>query len=57
MIKIPNSRMDLVSRLYNIGKVIDIQYQQKTIRIKINLPRITAEKLLSDKDIEIINKK
>jgi len=35
MIKIPNSRMDLVSRLYNIGKVIDIQYQQKQSGLRL----------------------
>ncbi|HOU36647.1 MAG TPA: GTPase HflX [Candidatus Omnitrophota bacterium] len=51
-LKIPHTRMDLVSQFYKLGKVIDIQYQQKAIKVHINLPRVTSEKLLREKDIE-----
>ncbi len=51
---IPHSRMDLVDLFYRQGKVEEIEYQQKGIRIKLNLPTILSQKLLHHKDIEII---
>jgi len=52
--KIPHSRMDLVSQFYKIGKVVDIEYQQKSIKIVLNLPKVLKDKVLRDKDIEVI---
>jgi GTP-binding protein HflX len=53
LIKVPHSRMDLVSRFYKMGKVIDIEYQQSAIKVKFSMPKVAAKKLLADKDIEI----
>jgi GTP-binding protein HflX len=50
-LKIPHTRMDLVSQFYKVGKVVDIQYQQKSIKIVLNLPKVLKDKLLRDKDI------
>ncbi|MCX5709186.1 MAG: GTPase HflX [Candidatus Omnitrophica bacterium] len=44
-IVIPHNRMDLVDLFYREGKVISIEYLQKGISIKLNLPKILAEKL------------
>jgi len=52
--RIPHTRMDLVSQFYKIGKVVDIQYQQKSIKITLNLPKVLLNKILRDKDIEVI---
>lgn len=51
-LKIPHTRMDLVSQFYKLGKVIDIQYQQKAIKVHLNLPKVISEKILREKDIE-----
>jgi GTP-binding protein HflX len=53
-VKIPHSRMDLVSLFYKQGKVEKIEYQQKAIKIELSLPKILIQKLLQDKDIEVI---
>lgn len=50
-IKIPHTRMDLVNLFYREGKVIEIKYQQKGIKIKLNLPKTLHYKLLQDHDI------
>ncbi len=52
--RVPHSRMDLISQFYKIGKVIDIEYQQNSIKVVLNLPKVLTEKLLRDKDIEVI---
>jgi len=49
---VPLSRMDLVDLCYRQGKVEDIKYLQKGIKIKLSVPRILSQKLLSYKDIE-----
>ena len=51
---IPLSRMDLVDLFYREGKVKDIKYLQKGIRIKLSLPKILYHKLLEKKEIEVI---
>jgi 50S ribosomal subunit-associated GTPase HflX len=52
---IPHSRMDLVDLFYREGRVEEIKYLQKGIKIKLTLPKILSQKLLHTKDIEIIN--
>lgn len=49
---IPHSRMDLVDLFYRKGQVKEIKYQQKGIKISLNLPKIVANKILQDKEIE-----
>jgi GTP-binding protein HflX len=51
-IMIRPGRMDLVGLFYRQGKVKDIQYQQKGIKIKLSLPKILFQKLLHNKEIE-----
>jgi GTP-binding protein HflX len=48
-------RMDLVDLFYRQGKVKDIQYQQKGIKIKVSLPKVLSQKLLHNKEIEEVN--
>jgi GTP-binding protein HflX len=50
-----HSRMDLVDLFYREGKVIDIKYLQKGIKIKANLPITLLHKLIHTKDIQIIS--
>lgn len=52
---IPHSRMDLVDLFYREGKVQEIKYTQKGIRINLNLPKILYQKLLHSKEIEVID--
>jgi GTP-binding protein HflX len=52
---IPHSRMDLVDLFYREGKVKEIKYLQKGIKIKLNLPKITFLKLLHNKEIDKIS--
>jgi len=52
---IPHSRMDLVDLFYRQGKVEDIQYLQKGISVKLNLPKTLTEKLLHSKEIKKVN--
>ena len=54
-ILIPHTRMDLVDLFYREGKVEDIKYLQKGIKIKLSLPKILFHKLLHSKEIEIIS--
>ncbi|MCM8763442.1 MAG: GTPase HflX, partial [Candidatus Omnitrophica bacterium] len=51
-LRIPLKRMDLVDLFYRQGKVLQVDYQQKGINIKVNLPKPFAYKVLKDKDIE-----
>ncbi|MFA5116742.1 MAG: GTPase, partial [Candidatus Omnitrophota bacterium] len=51
-ISIPNTRMDLVNLFYREGQVKDIQYLEKSIKIKLFLPTILYHKLLDSKQIE-----
>ncbi|MCX5713502.1 MAG: GTPase HflX [Candidatus Omnitrophica bacterium] len=52
---IPHSRMNLVDLFYREGKVENIEYLQKGIKIRVNLPKIICRTLLKDKEIEIIS--
>jgi GTP-binding protein HflX len=44
-IVIPHNRMDLVDLFYREGKVLNIEYLQEGISIKLSIPKILAEKL------------
>ncbi len=52
---LPISRMDLVDLCYRQGKVEDIKYLQKGIKIELNIPKVLSQKLLSNKEIEKIS--
>ena len=52
-ILIPHKRMDLVDLFYREGKVEAIQYDQEGIKIKVSLPKILIQKLLSSKEIVV----
>jgi GTP-binding protein HflX len=54
-LKIPHSRMDLVDLCYREGKVEEVKYLQKGIKIRLNLPTVLSQKLLHNKEIEKIN--
>jgi GTPase len=54
-ILIKHNRMDLVDSFYRQGKVKDIQYLQKGIKIKLSLPKIISQKLLHSKEIEKVS--
>lgn len=54
-IMIPHSRMDLVDLFYKEGKIKNISYLQKGIRIELCLPKVLSQKLLHNKEITIIN--
>jgi len=43
---IPHSRMDLVDLCYREGKVEEIEYLQKGIKVRLSLPRVLSQKLL-----------
>ncbi|MBN2831283.1 MAG: GTPase HflX [Candidatus Omnitrophica bacterium] len=50
-ITIPHQRMDLIDLFYRQGRVEDIRYLQKGIKVKARLPSLLHKKILSDKDI------
>jgi GTP-binding protein HflX len=52
---IAHSRMDLVDLFYRQGKVEEIKYQQRGIKIKLILPKILYQKLLHNKEIEVVS--
>ena len=53
-VMIPHSRMDLIDVFHRQGKVEEVSYLQKGIRVKVNLPKILYQKLLKDKDLNNI---
>jgi GTP-binding protein HflX len=52
---IPHQRMDLVDLFYREGKVEDIKYLQRGIRITTNLPKTIIAKYLKNKELELID--
>ena len=54
-ISIAHRRMDLVDLLYREGKVEEIKYLQKGIKIRVSLPKLLYQKLLNHKEIEDIS--
>lgn len=50
-----HSRMDLVDLFHRQGKVIEVKYLQKGIKVKLNLPDILFQKLLHNKEIVQLN--
>lgn len=55
-ISIPHTRMDLVNFFYTEGKIISIKYLQKSIEIKLSLPKTFFHKIRQDKDIRIVSR-
>jgi GTP-binding protein HflX len=53
---IPLERMDLVNLLYQEGKVMEIEYQQKGIKVKVSIPKILTYKLLKDNGIKKLSR-
>lgn len=47
-----HQRMDIVDLCYRQGKVEDVEFTQQGIKIKVTLPRILADKLLQNSEIE-----
>ncbi len=54
-IEIPTNRMDLVDLFYREGKIKEIKYSSKSIKIELNLPKTISCKLFKDKGIKILN--
>ncbi|MCX5695294.1 MAG: GTPase HflX [Candidatus Omnitrophica bacterium] len=54
---VPASRMDIIDLFYRQGKVREIEYLQKGIRVKVNLPKILSQKLLLNREIELLRSK
>lgn len=51
---IPHSKMELLNQIYRKGKVRHIEYLPKGIEAKVTLPKISASKLLANKEIKQI---
>ncbi|MDD5431840.1 MAG: GTPase HflX [Candidatus Omnitrophica bacterium] len=49
---LPHSRMDLVNLFHKEGKVKQIKYLQKGIKVEVSLPKVLYNKLLHNKDLE-----
>jgi len=49
---VPHQRMDIIDLFYRQGKVSEIEYLQKGIRVKLNLPKVLSHKLLNNHEIE-----
>jgi len=49
---VQHARMDLVDLFYRQGRVEDIQYLQKGIKVKLSLPKVLFQKLLHSREIE-----
>ncbi len=52
---IPYSRMDLVNLCYREGKVEEIKYLQKGIKVRLSLARVLYHKLLNEKGMQEID--
>ena len=50
---IPHPRMELLDLLYRQGRVEETKYCQKGVKVKVNLPKVLASKLLQNKEIKI----
>jgi hypothetical protein len=44
--------MDLVDLFYREGKIAEVKYLQRGIRIKLSLPRVVFNKLLNSNQIQ-----
>ncbi len=53
-IAIPHTRMDIVNFCYKYGKVSGIKYLQKSIKIKLTLPKTLLYKIEQDGDVKVI---
>ena len=52
---LPSTRMDLVDLFYREGKVKEIRYLQKGIKVKVTLPKVLSSRILQNKSIEKLN--
>lgn len=52
---IPHNRMDLLDSIYKQGKVDAVEYTQNGAKVKVSLPKITASKLLKNKEIRKVS--
>jgi len=52
---IPHSRMNLIDLFYREGKVTNVEYLHNGIKASLRLPKTLYHKLLSAKEIKIIN--
>lgn len=51
---IPHSHIGLVDLFYREGKVHQIDYLQQGIEVKLSLPAVLSEKILSDKKVKLL---
>jgi GTP-binding protein HflX len=51
---VPHSRMDIMNLFYREAKVEKVEYLQDGIRVRLSLSRVLAEKVLRNKDVEVI---
>jgi GTP-binding protein HflX len=49
---VPHQRMDLIDLFYRNGKIEEIKYLQKGIKVRLTLPKILSQRILNDKEIE-----
>jgi GTP-binding protein HflX len=52
---LPHARMDLVDLFYRQGKVEEIRYLQKGIKVKVNLPKALADKVLQSEALKKVD--
>jgi len=53
---VPHQRMDIIDLFYRQGKVNEIEYLQKGIKVKVTLPKALFNKLLNNREIEEFRK-
>ncbi|MFH1888514.1 MAG: GTPase HflX [Candidatus Omnitrophota bacterium] len=54
-IMVPHSRMDLIDLCYRKGRIEEIEYLQRGIRIRLIIPMILSHKLMHNNEIERIS--
>jgi GTP-binding protein HflX len=54
-VMVPHSRMDIVNLFYREGKVEKAEYLQKGVRVKLSLSKVLADKVLRNKEVEVIS--
>ncbi|MFH0739198.1 MAG: GTPase HflX, partial [Candidatus Omnitrophota bacterium] len=54
-ILLPHSSVGMLDSFYRQGRVEEIKYLQRGIKIKLSLPKILYSKLLHNKEIKVIN--
>jgi len=54
-VMVPHSRMDIVNLFYREGRVEKAEYLQKGVRVKLSLSKVLADKVLRNKEVEVIS--